>query len=152
VAKIIEHRDQHLEALKHRLEEAQNRMKLQADHHHTDKEFSIGDKVLLKLQPYTQSSVASRPFPKLSYKYFGPYTVLEKIGQVAYKLTLPADSQMHPVFHISQLKSYHPNRTPIFSTLPMLTDIEASSAQPLQVLNRPLVKKGNTTIPQILLS
>jgi hypothetical protein len=59
---------QHLMALKQRLESAQNRMKIQADKNRVDKEFTVGDKVLLKLQPYTQSSVASRPFPKLSYK------------------------------------------------------------------------------------
>lgn len=36
---------------------------------------SVGDQVLLKLQPYTQSSVANPPFPKLSFKYFGLYKV-----------------------------------------------------------------------------
>jgi hypothetical protein len=123
VADIIEYMAQHLMALKQRLESAQNRMKIQADKNRVDKEFTVGDKVLLKLQPYTHSSVASRPFPKLSYKYFGPYTVMERIGQVAYKLELPSDSHIHPVFHISQLKPYRPDYTPIFSTLPMLTDL-----------------------------
>jgi hypothetical protein len=123
VADIIEHMAQHLMALKQRLESAQNRMKIQANKNRVDKEFTVGDKVLLKLQPYTHSSVASRPFPKLSYKYFGPYTVMERIGQVAYKLELPSDSHIHPVFHISQLKPYRPDYTPIFSTLPMLTDL-----------------------------
>lgn len=54
VADIIEHRDQHLLALKQRLEAAQNRMKIQADKNRVDKEFTVGDKVLLRLQPYTQ--------------------------------------------------------------------------------------------------
>jgi hypothetical protein len=152
MADIIEDRAQHLMALKQRLESAQNRMKIQADKNRADKEFTVGDKVLLKLQPYTQSLVASRPFPKLSYNYFGPYTVMERIGQVAYKLELPSDGLIHPVFHISQLKPYRPNYTPVFSTLPMLTDLQSSTAQPLQVLDCRLVKKGNTAIPQVLLS
>lgn len=54
-----------LQTLKQHLQVAQNRMKLMADRKRMDRQFAIGDQVLLKLQPYTQSSVASRPFPKL---------------------------------------------------------------------------------------
>ena len=115
---------------KQRLEQAQNRMKVFADKNRTNIEFFVGDQVLLKLQPYTQSSVANRPCPKLSNKFFGPYKILERIGTVAYCLELPNESQIHPVFHVSQLKQFHPDYTPIFSKLPMLTDLHASAAQP----------------------
>lgn len=107
---------------------------------------------LLKLQPYTQSSVASRPFPKLAYKFFGPYKVLDRIGAVAYKLELPTHSDVHPVFHISQLKPFTPDHTPVYSTLPTLTDIQATEAIPQQLLERRLVKKGNNAIPQVLVT
>jgi len=33
---------------------------IMADKHHSNLQFQIGDKVLLKLQPYTQSSVANQ--------------------------------------------------------------------------------------------
>jgi hypothetical protein len=59
---------------------AQNKMKLYANKKRTELEFVVGDKVLLKLQPYVQSFVANRPFPKLALKYYGPYEVLQKIG------------------------------------------------------------------------
>lgn len=71
---------------------------------------------------------------------------------MAYKLQLPEASGIHSVFHISQLKPYHPDYTPVFSTLPMTTDLQASDAQPQAVLERRLVKKGNTAIPQVLVS
>jgi hypothetical protein len=65
VSEIIADSEAHLQLLKQKLEQAQNMMKLQAGKNQTDKQFIVGDEVLLKLQPYTQSSVASRPYPKL---------------------------------------------------------------------------------------
>ena len=79
-----------------------------ADKHRLDQEHQVGDMVLLKLQPYAQSSLVNQPFPKLSFKYFGPYKVLERIGRAAYRLELPVDSQIHLVFHVSQLKPFTP--------------------------------------------
>jgi len=108
-------------------------MKLTADKKRTDYQFAVGDQVLLKLQPYTQSSVANRPYPKLAYKYFGPYTVIQKVGTVAYRLQLPDDAQIHDVFHVSQLKPYTPDYTPIYDSLPVLSDLEATKATPLEI-------------------
>lgn len=149
VAEVIANRSEHLESLKQHLATAQNRMKQQADRHRRDHSFQVGDMVLLKLQPYTQSSVANRPYPKLAYKYFGPYKVLERVGTVAYRLQLPADASIHDVFHISQLKPFVPDYTPVFDNLPMTTDLAAAAAVPQQVVARRLVKKGNKAIPQV---
>lgn len=101
--------------LKDHLARAQNRMKQMADRGKISREFQVGEMVLLKLQPYAQKTVVNRPCPKLAFKFFGPFKVLAKIGSVAYRLELPDSAQVHPVFHVSQLKPYHPSYTPVFT-------------------------------------
>ena len=49
---FLHDRDQQLQQLKLCLSTAQNRMKVQADRQRTNREFQVGDQVLLKLQPY----------------------------------------------------------------------------------------------------
>jgi len=136
--------------LKEYLAKAQNIMKLAADKNRVDREYKVGDMVLLKLQLYAQSSLVNRPFPKLSFKYFGPYEVTERIGRAAYRLDLPADSQIHPVFHVSQLKPFLPNFTHVFSELPKVAELDVQDLTPEAVLQGRLVKKGNKAVPQAL--
>ena len=75
--------------------------------------------------------------------------MLERIGAAAYRLELPDNAMIHPVFHICQLKPFIPDYTPVFESLPMTTDLEAAAVVPEMIIDRRLVKKGNRAIPQV---
>jgi hypothetical protein len=77
--------------------------------------------------------------------------VLERIREVAYRLELPVKAQVHPVFHISQLKAFTPNNVHVFSTLPRYEDLNKQGVVPLEILDRRLVKKGNKAVSQVLI-
>ncbi|GJU81959.1 putative reverse transcriptase domain-containing protein [Tanacetum coccineum] len=70
-------------------------------------EFQVGDKVMLKVSPW-KGVVRFGKRGKLNPRYVGPFKVLEKVGEVAYKLELPEElSRVHNTFHVSNLKKCH---------------------------------------------
>jgi ribosomal protein L21E len=142
LAAWLKERDIMRELLKQQLFRAQQRMKSQADKHRTEREFVVGDRVFLKLQPYIQTSVAHRPNQKLAFR---------KVGSVAYKLDLPEGSRIHSVVHVSLLKKAIRSSTPVSTQLPPTIDILHSVQAPVQVLAHRLVKRGNITKLQVLI-
>ena len=73
---------------------ARTRMKHQADQHRYERTFQVSDMVFLHLHPYKQSSLKLKGNQILSPKISSPYTVLQKIGSIAYKLALPPSSHI----------------------------------------------------------
>jgi hypothetical protein len=92
-------------------------MKSQADKHRSKREFVVGNSIFLKLQPYVQSTVASRSNQKLSFRFYGSYKIIQRVVQVAYKLDFPPDAKIHPVVHVSQLKQHVPATVSVSSDL-----------------------------------
>jgi hypothetical protein len=97
-------RDTVIAMLKTKLLKAQTVMKLYADKKRIPHPFKVGDLVFIKLRPYRQSSLGSQYSHKLSKRYYGPFTLLRAIGEVAFEVDLPAASKIHRILHVSQLK------------------------------------------------
>ena len=136
---------------KHNLRRAQHRMKQLADRSRTDRVFQIGDWVWLKLQAYRQTSVQHRSNHKLSPKYFGPFQIRDRVGQVAYTLQLPPSAQIHPTVHVSQLKLFRGvlPKSPYIPPWLQDTPVDTPSV-PEAILARRLVKRQNKAAVQYL--
>ena len=115
-------------------------MKQLYDRNRTERDFNIGDKVMVKLQPYKQHSLKQHRIHKLSPKYYGPYKILDKIRKVAYQLDLPSNSTIHPTFYVSQLKCFTPRRHQVSTKLPALHTMPAVFTK--AILDRKMVNKG----------
>jgi hypothetical protein len=67
-------------------------------------QFEVGDHVYLKVLPMKGMKIFGVK-GKQSPRYIGPFLILEKCGNVAYKLELPPSLVgVHDIFHVSQLK------------------------------------------------
>ncbi|GKA46545.1 putative nucleotidyltransferase, ribonuclease H [Tanacetum coccineum] len=104
---LIEITNEKVAVAKEKLKEARSRQKSYADKHRRDLEFQVGDRVFLKVSPFR----GVKRFGikgKLSPRFIGPFEILERIGEVSYRLALPPQlSHVHDVFHVSLLRGYH---------------------------------------------
>jgi len=71
-----------------------------------DPNLQSGDMVLL----LPRNIRTTRPCKKLDYKKMGPFKILARIGESAYKLDLPPSMRIHNTFHIFLLELYHDDK------------------------------------------
>ncbi|GJS48097.1 putative reverse transcriptase domain-containing protein [Tanacetum coccineum] len=76
--------------IKERLKTARDRQKSYADNRRKPLEFSVGDKVLLKVSHW-KGVVRFGKRSKLLPRYAGQFEVVERVGPVAYRLRLPQE-------------------------------------------------------------
>ncbi|KAH9699109.1 hypothetical protein KPL71_024219 [Citrus sinensis] len=146
----LKDRDAMIRLLKANLVDAQARMKLYADKKKSERKFEVGDMVFLRLQPYKQVSLSIHSNRKLSPRFYGPYKVIQKFGHVAYKLELPIESKIHPVFHVSCLKKKVGEAVTPITELPTIREDGHLQLVPDSVLDRRVVKRSNRPYMQWL--
>jgi hypothetical protein len=137
--------------LKENLVMAQNHMKQQANQGRSERQFEEGDHVFLRLKPYKQNSLKAEHCQKLAPKFYGPYTVLKRVGQVAYQLALPSHSKLHPVFHVSCLKKVIETKCQIQTNLPELDEEGSIWLQPQVVLDQRERRLRQRAIKEVLI-
>nr|GFD09413.1 putative reverse transcriptase domain-containing protein [Tanacetum cinerariifolium] len=86
--KMIEVTNVKVAVAKEKLKEGRRRQKSYADKHRRSLEFQTGDHVFLKVSP----ARGVRRFGikgKLSPRFIGPFEILDRVGEVSYRLALP---------------------------------------------------------------
>ncbi|GJY14572.1 hypothetical protein Tco_0384994 [Tanacetum coccineum] len=113
-------------------------------------EFQVGDKVMLKVSPW-KVVVCFGKRGKLNPRYVGPFNVLEKVREVAYKLELPKElSRVHNTFHVSNLKKCHadePLAVPLDGL--HLDDKLYFVEEPLEIVGREVKRLKRSRIPLV---
>lgn len=73
----------------------------------------------------------------------------QKIGQVAYRLSLASTCIVQPTFHVSKLKRHLGQGAVAQTMLPQSLDVTA--AIPVFVLDILMVQRGNRAVTQVLI-
>ena len=130
VDEMLKDREETFQCIRKKLLKAQAQMKKFVDMKRRDMSYQPGDWVLLKFRPRRQSSVKDHPgeHGKLANRFYGPFKVLERVGSVAYRLELPENARVHPVFHCSVLKLF---QGPLESETPAQLPDQFLQDQPL---------------------
>jgi hypothetical protein len=92
--------------LRENLKHAQDRMVKYYNAKHIDITFDVGDLVWLR----TTNLSTDRQCKKLDFKKCGPFEILQKVSERAYRLKLLYGmTKMHNVFYVAMLERYYPN-------------------------------------------
>ena len=89
---------------------------------------------------------------KLKKRFVGPFRIEERIGQYAYKLSLPENWKIHLVFHILLLKRWNTASLQEEEEVPADDDLELEEPyyEIEKILRWRKVKRGRKTLKEYL--
>ena len=132
---LIKESEEKVNLIRNRLKVAQSRQKSYADTKCKEVVYEIRDTTYLRVSPL-RGVKRFGVKGKLAPRFVRPYCVLERMGEVAYKLELPEGlSGVHDVFHVSKLKMYHAE----------MADIPLRDTVPLEAIQLDFAKLDNLT-------
>lgn len=149
-ASFLSERNSMWQQLKANLTAAQARTKKYADRKRSERTLEVGDMVYLKMQPYCLNAFGLRTHIKLQSKFYGPFRIIKRVGNVAYKLLLPSSSTIHPVFHVSQLKKHIGPQAIPCADLPLVSQDGTIRTEPIHVLETRQIPRNNLPVVQWL--
>ena len=87
---IVQDTIEKVNMIRERLKIANDMQKSYADNRRRDLKFEMGDQVFLQVSPW-KGILRFGKRGKLSPRYIGPYEIVSKVGEVAYRLRLPLE-------------------------------------------------------------
>ncbi|GJT18895.1 putative reverse transcriptase domain-containing protein [Tanacetum coccineum] len=147
---IVQETTERIIQVKQRMQAARDRQKSYADLKRKPMEFEVGDKVMLKVSPW-KGVVRFGKRGKLNPRFVGPFKVIKRVGDVAYKLELPEElSRVHNTFHVSNLKKCHADE-PLAVPLDGLhfDDKLQFVEEPIEITDREVKRLKRSRIPLV---
>ena len=134
---IVQVMTDNVKVIRDRLKIAQDRQKSYVDNRRRDLEFQVGDQVFMRISPW-KGVLRFGNKGKLSPRYMGPYEIVERIGEVAYRLRLPPElARIHDVFHVSMLRKYIADPPHVLRDQPIeLKEDLTYEERPVQIVDR----------------
>ncbi|GJS04645.1 putative reverse transcriptase domain-containing protein [Tanacetum coccineum] len=147
---IVQETKEKIIQVKQRMQAGRDRQKSYADSKRKPMEFEVGYKVMLKVSPW-KGVVHFGKRGKLNPRFVGPFKVIKRVGDVAYKLELPEDlSRVHNTFHVSNLKKCHADE-PLAVPLDGLhfDDKLQFVEEPIEITDREVKRLKRSRIPLV---
>ncbi|GJT92161.1 putative reverse transcriptase domain-containing protein [Tanacetum coccineum] len=147
---IVQETTERIIQVKQRMQAARDRQKSYADLKRKPMEFEVGDKVMLKVSPW-KGVVRFGKRGKLNPRFVGPFKVIKRVGDVAYKLELPEElSRVHNTFHVSNLKKCYADE-PLAVPLDGLhfDDKLQFVEEPIEITDREVKRLKRSRIPLV---
>ncbi|XP_019257746.1 PREDICTED: uncharacterized protein LOC109235959 [Nicotiana attenuata] len=115
-----------------------------------DVAYMEGEKVLPRVSPMKGVMQFGKKV-KVSPRFFGPFEILEKVGEVDYRLALsPSLAGVHPVIHVSVLREYHEDRSQVLDfSMVQLDDNLTYEEESVAILDRQVRKLRSKDIPSM---
>ncbi|GJW34292.1 putative reverse transcriptase domain-containing protein [Tanacetum coccineum] len=147
---MIQETTEKIVQIKQRIQAAQDRQKSYADLKRKPMEFEIGDRVMLKVSPW-KGVVRFIKRGKLKPRYVGPFKVLAKVGDVAYRLELPQElSRVHSTFHVSNLKKCYSDEPLVMSLDVIHVDDKLQFVEePVEIMEWEIKRLKRSRIPLV---
>ncbi|XP_048604724.1 uncharacterized protein LOC125582197 [Brassica napus] len=131
------------------MKKAQDRQKKYAAQSRREMVFSIGDWVYLKVSGQKGKDRFGK-VGKLAVRFIGSYQFIQRIREVAYRLNLPEEMQIHPVFHVSMLRKHVHDPSAIETE--QLENLQTNLTYPegpIRIGERRIPRLKNREIPQV---
>nr|GEX85066.1 putative reverse transcriptase domain-containing protein [Tanacetum cinerariifolium] len=147
---IIHETTKKIVQIKSRIQAARDRQKSYVDLKQKPIDFQVGDKVMLKVSPWKEV-VRFGKRGKLNPRYIGPFQVLSKVGDVAYRLELPQQlSRVHNTFHVSNMKKCLSDESHVIPLEGLHVDDKLHFIEePVEIMDREIKQLNRSHIPII---
>ena len=146
---LVKDSEEKVQIIQQRLKADSYRQRSYANLKRKDIEFEVGDKVFLKVSPWKKILRFGRK-GKLSPRFIVRYEILERVGPIAYRLTLLLElAKLHDV-HVSMLRRYCSDTSHILPVQVIQVQEDFTfNEEPKAILNREIRHLRNKQVPLV---